>query len=209
MMTQARIAKIWLKTHHDLDGRKFRPRGYQTYPSFLDWLREEFGYRCAYCGLRERCTESSMAFAIEHIIPQSIDPDGKVKYENLAYACAFCNAAKGKELLFFDPETDRIRKHIKLELSGRFSELTNTGGMHIDFLNLNKPRRVGFRRTILLSAAALYRESGIDGLAEYFGYPEELPDLRRKRVEIDFGQEFVNCCSSVRRENAELPKLCW
>ena len=71
------------------------PEGYPRYQSYRDWLRDEFLFRCAYCLKRERWGQIRRAFDLDHFVPQSALPKLTLSYDNLVYACAACNSAKG------------------------------------------------------------------------------------------------------------------
>jgi len=64
-------------------------------------LRWEFGFTCALCLLHEADLEEygvdvsrSSKTWIEHIVPQSDDPDNVNVYKNCLYACCYCNRAR-------------------------------------------------------------------------------------------------------------------
>ncbi len=96
--------------------------GYRVYRDCLRW---EFGFTCALCLLHEADLEEygvdvsrSAKTWIEHIVPQSDDPDKVNVYENCLYACCYCNRArstkptqdeKGNRLL--DPTSSAWAEH--------------------------------------------------------------------------------------------------
>ena len=68
--------------------RRHGPRGYNDYRSFKPWLRDEFAFRCVYCLWRETwCAAGDAAFSVEHLQPQSRQPDLARDYTNMVYAC--------------------------------------------------------------------------------------------------------------------------
>lgn len=104
------------------------------YYSYLDTLRTDFNQRCGYCddldSLRIR------SFTIDHFVPQKpkgfkhdIEPN---YYDNLVYACRYCNGAKinkwptkdankstdGK-IGFIDPVDEEYTKLYKRSISGK------------------------------------------------------------------------------------------
>src|ERR1700693_1425858 len=75
--------------------RRHGPRGYAGYESYRPWLRDEFCFRCVYCLLREQWGRVRGVYAIDHFLPVAHHPARVTDYDNLLYACATCNAAKG------------------------------------------------------------------------------------------------------------------
>ena len=76
---------------------------------------------CEYCLIAE--ADTFYGCEVDHII--SIKHGGSTAPDNLAYACALCNRAKGSDVgsiatsgeftRFFDPRTDRWSEHFRLE----------------------------------------------------------------------------------------------
>ncbi|MCT4327740.1 HNH endonuclease [Elizabethkingia anophelis] len=69
---------------------------YATYNQYRPILREDFNKRCAYCRDLDQYKISN--FSIDHYVPRN--PKGCVstipdnQYDNLIYACSYCNRAK-------------------------------------------------------------------------------------------------------------------
>src|SRR4051794_13517642 len=76
--------------------RRHGPVGYSDYPSYRDWLRDEFFFCCVYCLHREQWYDRAGTFDVDHFVPTSVDPNRLTEYENLLYACRSCNGTKGK-----------------------------------------------------------------------------------------------------------------
>src|SRR5207244_4512279 len=77
---------------------------------------------CEYCLIHE--DDTYFGCQVEHIIAEK--HGGPTEAENLAYACAFCNRAKGTDIgtiapstreftRFFNPRIDRWSEHFLLE----------------------------------------------------------------------------------------------
>lgn len=79
--------------------RRHGPRGDADADSYRPWLRDEFAFRCVYCLFREQWGRVKAAFTLDHFVPTSIAPKKERTYDNLLYARAACNAAKGSSLL--------------------------------------------------------------------------------------------------------------
>src|SRR5687768_1658320 len=76
--------------------RKHGPRGYSTYESYRDWLRDEFSYRCVFSLIRETWVGRTGCFDIDHIEPQAARPDLIVVYDKLIYVKHGLNLVRGK-----------------------------------------------------------------------------------------------------------------
>ena len=69
-------------------------------------LRIRAGEKCEYCQLRER--HAALRFQQDHVIARK--HRGANALENLAWACADCNAYKGTDLTGIDPLTGRVER---------------------------------------------------------------------------------------------------
>jgi len=83
---------------------------------------ERAEYLCEYCLVHEQ--DTYYGCHVDHII--SIKHGGPTTFENLTYACAFCNREKGSDigsilwetqeyLRFFNPRIDRWADHFQLD----------------------------------------------------------------------------------------------
>ena len=62
---------------------------YEWTPKYREWLRDQWGNACAYCG-RSNCT-----FHVDHIIPVSWANCPGATVENGVWSCASCNTDRG------------------------------------------------------------------------------------------------------------------
>jgi hypothetical protein len=120
---------------------------------------------CEYCLISE-----SMAWAfhtIDHIIAEK--HGGTTVADNLALACAICNARKGTDLVsideqtgfieaLFHPRRDRWSDHFRLA-HGRIEPLSATGRATARLLRLNDPQRVQ-ERELLVSIGSIREPMG-------------------------------------------------
>jgi hypothetical protein len=102
--------------------------------------------RCEYCRLPE--THSPAPFAIDHILPRSLEGDDEL--ENLALSCPGCNGAKynkveaadpatGATALLFHPRRQSWNDHFAWsENSLTVVGLTATGRATVEVLRLNR-----------------------------------------------------------------------
>lgn len=86
------------------------------------YLRNDFRFQCAYCGLHEaNCgVMGELCFEKDHFIPRNAQVNWDIEqYENMVYACRTCNSRKSDEevYLLLDPCRDDIysgdNPHIK------------------------------------------------------------------------------------------------
>jgi 5-methylcytosine-specific restriction endonuclease McrA len=84
------------------------------------FIAERAGYLCEYCLINE--ADTFYGCEVDHII--SLKHGGSSEVDNLAYACASCNRAKGSDvgsisptgefLRFFNPRTDDWAEQLSL-----------------------------------------------------------------------------------------------
>jgi HNH endonuclease len=165
--------------------RRHAPAGYKNYQYYKPWLRDEFSFRCVYCLERERWYPSrAAAFSVDHVIPQVDDPSRICDYENLVYACLRCNSNK-QAVLLPDPTRVCFAECLSIYEDGTFSALNEEGADLIDLLHLNDPPVIDTRRKYLeLIKLKLDYSSNSDIhdlFLDAFGYPEDLPDLSKRR----------------------------
>lgn len=113
------------------------------------YLRNDFQFKCAYCGMREQDTGVQLedAFEKDHFVAvaskQPLDHDA---YDNMVYACSKCNGTKSNMSisLLLDPCKDDIysgnRPHVQcLGENGYYRVIGNTpeGCQYIKSLKLN------------------------------------------------------------------------
>jgi hypothetical protein len=177
--------------------------GYRDYSSYRDWLRDEFTFRCVYCLHREQWDIHGGAFHVDHFVPVSVDPDGEREYSNLLYACARCNEAKQAILGLPNPCQLAFNDCLRVMADGRIDALNPDGEKLKLVLRLDSEKNVSVRYR-WMQTLELLRAKGSDLYQEYMGFPEDLPDLRTKRVQNARPAGVVNCYFALR-ERGELP----
>lgn len=168
--------------------RRHGPYGYTDYTAYKDWLRDEFQFRCAFCLHREKWERGGWRdFHIDHIIPQSIDKGKYCTYENLLYSCKSRNVSKSDRVMP-DPSRHDYSTNYKFEDDGTATPTSDFGDLYIAVLKLNEPYLVNYRRD-WIRQIRMFEELLPDldeddrrfGLTRFFGYPDDIPDLRSKR----------------------------
>jgi len=115
-------------------------------------LREQYHFRCGYCGISE--TDAGSELTVDHFQPTS--KGGTDTFENWVYCCFACNVAKAdywqpnSDQRVLHPLHDRLEEHIVEREDGTLLGLTETGRFHIERLRLNRhalvPHRLEKRR---------------------------------------------------------------
>jgi hypothetical protein len=113
------------------------------------------GNLCEYCLIHE--FDTFVGCQVDHII--SIKHNGSSGEDNLAYACAFCNRAKGSDIgsidsstklfsRFFNPREDRWSAHFQLQ-GTTIEPLTVIGQVTVRRLEINKTERMLEREELI------------------------------------------------------------
>jgi HNH endonuclease len=186
--------------------RRHGPDGYQDYESYRDWVRDEFMFRCVYCLHREKWYGREATFHIEHFVPVAVDSRGKLDYTNLLYACATCNAAKLDLSGVPDPCRIAFADCVCIREDGLVDARNKVGESLVKKLRLNSAKSIQHRSLWMRVLAALqFHEPGL--YREYMAFPDDLPDLRTKRVPLNSRPESVGDCYCALRERGILPAI--
>ena len=103
-------------------------------------LRQQFQFRCGYCGVRER--DAGAELTVDHFQPSS--QGGLHEAQNWVYCCHACNEFKGDHWQpdsprrILHPLRDATAPHLVEEEDGTVRALTETGAFHIERLHLNR-----------------------------------------------------------------------
>lgn len=184
--------------------RRHGPSGYTDYNSYRDWLRDEFTFRCVYCLHRERWYDRGGTFHIEHSVPVTEDKTKECEYANLLYACASCNEAKNAILGVPDPCKVAFSKCLRVLPNGRIEVLNADGRKLEQVLRLNNDKNVRHRAQMIGILKALETKSP-ELYEQLMGFPDDLPDLQRKRVPVNLKPEGIVKCHFALRARGELP----
>lgn len=111
-------------------------------------LRQDFNGCCGYCDDADERADRS-TFHIDHFAPQTKFNGRRETYENLVYACRFCNVGKGDywvgtdpdvpndgKVGFVDPCASDYDEHLKRDPEGRIVSRTELGDDMIKRLKL-------------------------------------------------------------------------
>lgn len=113
-----------------------------------DYLRLLYRCRCGYCGATE--AEAGGVLTRDHFRP--LTKGGRNSVDNLVYACADCNRAKGDywgdspETRLLHPLSDDTGAHLRAEPDGTLSSVSPPGATYLCVLDLNRAALVARRR---------------------------------------------------------------
>ena len=109
---------------------------------------------CEYCLIGE--ADTFYGCEVDHII--SLKHGGSSEPDNLAYACALCNRAKGSDVgsisttgqftRFFNPRHDSWDEHFRLE-GATIEPLTTIGEVTANILGFNDSARIHEREELI------------------------------------------------------------
>ena len=156
------------------------PIGYSDYDSYRDWLRDEFSFRCVFCLRREQWDRRVSTFHIDHFVPQHAARDKALEYENLLYVCASCNSLKGDQEVP-SPCVFNYGECLRVLDDGRIQALNLTGQIVVRLLALDTPDATKYRKLILDTIKVLMGNDDRSTYREWVRFPEDLPDLSRKK----------------------------
>lgn len=159
--------------------RRHGPRGWNTYRKYLDWLRDEFTFRCVYCLEREAWRDMRQGMHIDHFEPQAIRSDLKCEYTNLLYLCPACNSRKSDSTLP-DPSVVAMGDCLRVYKDGSIEALNAQGELLVDVLAMDQPVAKRRRRSVIGTILSL-AENDWQMFVEWMRYPEDLPNLDDKR----------------------------
>ena len=184
--------------------RRHGPAGYEDYHSYRPWLEDEFTFRCVYC-LKRIVWAPSEIFAIDHLISLDEAPHRECDYDNLVFACQFCNQQKGPNRV---PDPCRVAYGacLRVEPDGTITPLNDHGRRLEKVLRLNHQRQVDERRKTIQVLIVLARNDQTE-YERWMGFPSNLPDLTRKAPPRNLRPGGVADSFFAKRQRGELPRI--
>lgn len=181
--------------------RRHGPSGYASYESYRPWLRDEFDFRCVYCLKRETWGQVTGEYELDHFEPQSVNPQRRLDYLNLVYACRRCNSVKVDQTVG-DPFHLLRSENVATLSDGSLRPRDNDTQRLILQLDLNSPRlklwRIMWMRIVILAEV---RDA--DLYDRLVGLPDDLPDLRKLRPPQNSRREGLQQCWFARRQRGD------
>jgi hypothetical protein len=186
--------------------RRHGPKGYSDYESYRAWLRDDFTFHCVYCLSRERWHKGAYGFQVDHIIPEKKAPSLALDYDNLAYACETCNALKSDADGIPDPCDIAYGKCFRVNEDGTIVALNSEGSRLIRVLRLDNTENTDYRR-LLIDVLRLARQKDTALYTRLLGFPDDLPNLARKRPPAGNSRPAgIKESCHARRARKELPE---
>jgi len=182
--------------------RKHGPEGYLNYDSYRDWLRDEFAFRCVYCLFREQWGRQTASWDLDHWVPQAIESDLELSYENLLYACASCNSVKGDRRVP-NPTNMDLSAAVEVDPNGVIRSKNKQGQILIKIMRLDNDDYTRFRAMIIRTVNIL-ADQDRDVYRLWMGYPTDLPDLSKLRPTRNTRPDGVNNSFFALRARQEL-----
>ncbi len=81
----------------DIPIRSYSGEKWKTNPTNKKHLAVDFNHRCAYCDDLDKIYGGYTTYHVEHFAPKEKFPKLKITYENLLYACPYCNGSKNDD----------------------------------------------------------------------------------------------------------------
>ena len=184
--------------------RRHGPAGYANYESYRDWLRDEFTFRCVYCLKRETWGQVTGDYELDHFEPQSTNPELRLDYGNLVYACRRCNLTKTAQKIE-NPLVLLSSEKVALSEDGTLKTQDIGAKRLIMQLDLNssnlKQWRIMWRRIVNLAET---KDPELH--VQLAGFPDLLPNLSTLRPPDNSRKEGIEESWFARRERGELPQ---
>lgn len=182
------------------------PAGYKVYRDYRPWLEDEFLFRCVYCLKRQKWARTDI-WAVDHLIPQAQAPELACAYDNLVLTCQWCNNRKLADNVP-DPVAVAYGNCLQVEdATGEVRALNEEGRILLRVLKLNSPQQIRTRLDTLRRLKVMAR-CAPEEWQHFMSYPEELPNLRRKKPPTGNSRnEGVEHCCYERKLRNELPDI--
>lgn len=185
--------------------RRHGPTGYSTYDSYRPWIEDEFYFRCIYC-LNRKVWSPTNIWAIDHLVSQDDAPELECEYDNLVFACQFCNQQKLANRV---PDPCRVAygKCLRVESDGKVTPLNTQGKRLVKIIRLNHPRFIQERLKTMRLLKILAEFAPVE-FQRLMDFPTDLPDLSAlKPPGGNHRPEGISESCFARRNRDDLPKM--
>jgi hypothetical protein len=184
--------------------RRHGPAGYAQYRQYQPWLEDEFCFRCVYC-LKRVVWHPTDVWAIDHLVPREEAPELETDYDNLVFACQFCNLRKGPNRVP-DPCPVAYGACLRVEPDGSVIPLNRFGWRLVKVLRLNHKEHVQERKQTMQLLSNLARHDKAE-FERRMGFPRDLPDLTTKQAPRNRRPEGIAESWFAKRNRGELPAM--
>ena len=120
--------------------RSYNGQQLLTMPTNKKYLMSDFHHKCAYCDDYDRFCGGSKNFHVDHFAPKARFSHLEFEYDNLLYACPYCNISKSNKWVgrneaesfvqdcgFVDPCSPEYASHLTRNDAGTIIALTPIG----------------------------------------------------------------------------------
>ena len=185
--------------------RRHGPTGYKDYESYRPWLRDEFSFRCVFCLHREQWGLVTGLWDIDHLVPQSRNPELALEYDNLLYVCSTCNSTKSFQMLA-DPCDLTLGDCLQVNADGTITALNKQGSLLIEILRLDNEDYTRFRNLVIQTTNVLATHHW-PTFVMWMSYPEDLPELGKLRPKGNSRPSGIHKSFFERRIRGELAEV--
>ena len=183
--------------------RKHGPSGYADYADYKDWLRDEFDFRCVYCLRRESWERRRAIWVVEHLVPRKLRPDLATHYPNLVLACTTCNSVKSASTMP-DPCKVAYAALVSVREDGTIHDHSPAGRKLIKGAGLGDADATEWRRK-MIHLIRNYRRHEPHEYRRWMGYPDDLPDLSRRKSKPNSKPRGAAECRYLQQIAGKLP----
>ena len=165
----------------------------------------EFSFRCIYC-LNRKVWSPTNIWAIDHLVSQDEAPELEREYDNLVFACQFCNQQKFANRV---PDPCRIAYGdcLRVESNGTITALNRDGRRLVSVIRLNHPRFVEERLKTMKALRVLAKHAPVE-FQRLMSFPAELPDLSTLKPPAGNRRPAgISDSCYARRMRGELPTI--
>jgi hypothetical protein len=185
---------------------------YSTYKSYKQYLQVDFENRCGYCDDHDFWSGGYNSFHVEHFVPKvkfkHTHPQLRTDYNNLIYACPYCNIAKGEDWPsdspdikivdnngYIDPCDPSYIKQFERDSEGKIIPLTPVGEYMYKRLKLYLKRHQFIWKLSELEQCI----TNIANQIKTFKGPEELK-IKMLSIHFDLTQEYYKYLDYLKFE---------
>ncbi|VVH65429.1 hypothetical protein BSPLISOX_191 [uncultured Gammaproteobacteria bacterium] len=156
-------------------------KSYSNYPSFKQYLKNDFNNRCGYCDDPDLHYGQEISYHIDHFKPKSKFPKLETNYKNLVYSCPYCNRAKSNKWKakngFIDPCSQEYDENLQRDDKGEIQSITERGEYIFQNLRLYLKRHKLIWALAILEKKKLQLDESLDAMPT--NDPNELKILRK------------------------------
>ena len=188
--------------------RSYTGEKWKTNRTNKKYLSIDFDNRCAYCDDLDKYNGGYNTYQVEHFAPKEKFPSLRYTYDNLLYACPYCNRFKSNKwpsdnpninvvgnVGFLDPCCKEYYEHLYRDDDGSIRYNSELGKYIYEELNLGLKRHRLLFRQVELNELIKKTQAKIIFLEKQGKDVSELKDILLPLLE-----EYVLCTNGVNEE---------